>query len=541
MKNFAKTILAITIFFNAFSLFSYTGEVVKTIPAPSKYCTGLTIMNNQLWVADRKEDKLYCLDMASGAVIRKIESPGYWPMGLAWDGKYLWNADIQGRGAISENLDGMIHKLDPENGTILATLRSPSSSPRGIAWDGKYLWCVDNRKDMVIQFSTHDGTTIHSFPSPSSDPQGICFDGKYLWISDRVKDEIYMVDPATGHVLIIADAPGPYIRDLCFDGKHIWAVDYQTDRIYQVKIRDKDLFHKTAPRTQRVILTHQVKNFGPGTLKTLDTHIAIPRNRPNQEIMGIQFSKSFSKKENDQWGQTTARFSFKNLESGRTALSEMTVTFKSWDVRYFIYPEKVGHLADIPENIRKRYLGDNEKYQITHPLVRETIARVLGNEKNPYWIVRKLHQFLIGHLYYKMDGAWDTAPTVLRNGHGSCSEYSFVFISLCRAAGIPTRYVGSTWIRNDEANMDNVFHRWIEVYLPGYGWVPTDPTHGDRKSPRDQAYPIGLCRNAALVTTQSGGGSTSMGWTYNFNETYVTDPKTNLNIENFADWEPVNE
>ena len=120
-----------------------------------------------------------------------------------------------------------------------------------------------------------------------------------------------------------------------------------------------------------------------------------------------------------------------------------------------------------------------------------------------------------------------------------CSEYSFVFISLCKAAGIPCRYVGSTWNRNDEAYMDEVFHRWIEVYLPGYGWVPTDPTHGDRKSPRDQAFPIGLVRNSALINTQSGGGSHTMGWTYNSNEFYQTEPKTNINIEYFGDWEPV--
>jgi len=519
---------------------SYTGETVKRIKIPTNHPTGLTFDGQNLWLADRKTDKLYCIDPDSGKVLRTIESPGYWPTGLAWDGKTLWNADIKGRSDIYENFDGMIHNVDPKTGKILRTLRAPSPSPQGLAWDGKYLWCTDNRTDKIIQFSTEDGTTIHSFPSPASNPGGLTYDGKYLWVTDVKTDEIFMVDPSTGYVIIIADAPGKYTRGLTFDGKHLWAADFHTDQIYKMKVRDGVKYVRKDEQIQKVTYGHQVKNFGPGRVTSLDVHIALPEDRVNQEIIGnVKFSKKPTKIITDRWGQKTALFRYKNLEAGKTAYSELITTFKSWNVRYFLYPEKIGSLADIPEDIKKRYLGDNEKYQIDHSLIKDTVKKVVGDETNPYWIVRKLHQYLIGHLYYKMDGAWDTAPTVLRNGHGSCSEYSFVFISLCKAAGIPCRYVGATWTRTDGAYMDEVFHRWIEIYLPNYGWVPTDPTHGDRTSPRDQAFPIGLCRNKALITTQSGGGSKTMGWTYNSHEMYQTDPKTNINIEHFGDWEPV--
>ena len=348
-----------------------------------------------------------------------------------------------------------------------------------------------------------------------------------------------MVDPNDGTVLIIADAPGRHIKDLAYDGKNLWCVDFQEDKIYQMKIRDGVKYSRKDPREQIVIYSHQTKVFGPGKLIDMKVHLALPKNRANQEIIGdFKYSIQPEKIVTDQWGQRTALIHYENVEPGTRLDAEYTVRFKSWMVRYYLYPEDIGTLEDIPQKIKDLYLQNNEKYQIDHPIIQETLKNVVVNEKNPYLILRKIHNYLISHLKYIMDGYWDMAPTVIRNAHGSCSEYTFTFIALCRAAGLPARYVGATWKRKDDSSFDNVFHRWAEVYLPGFGWIPTDPTHGDRKTPRDQAFPIGLVRNAALITTESGGGSETLDWNYNSHEFYQTEPKTNINVEYFADWEP---
>ncbi|RLD61814.1 MAG: transglutaminase [Bacteroidetes bacterium] len=540
MKKILSTIFALTVF--TFICFAYSGEIVKSFNTPENYPTGLCFDGENLWLADRGTDKIYCLNAETGKIIKQIESPAYWPMGLAWDGKYLWNADYRGRTDKSEDLDGMIFQIDPNDGTILKTLQAPSKSPKGICWDGKYLWCVDDRSDKVIQFNKDDGTTIKSFKSPAKDPKGITFDGKYLWISDRETDEIYMVDPKTGYVIVILDAPGNYVHGLAVKDKKLWAVDYEDNKIYQLKIKDSEKFVRKDKELHKMTYNHNVTCYGPGKIKTLDVNIALPEDRDNQTILSKpEYNIKPTKIITDKWGQKTALFQFKDIKPGKKTEIQVTTTFESYNVRYFIYPENVGSLNNIPKNITDKYLADDEKYQINSKVIKETIKTVVGDEKNPYWILRKIHQYLIGHLHYVMDGYWDTAPTVITNGHGSCSEYSFTFIALCRAAGLPARYVGSTWDRKELAYMDDVFHRWVEVYLPNYGWIPTDPTHGDRTLPRDQAYPIGLVRNSALITTQSGGGSSTMGWTYNSNETYTTEPKTNVNVTNYADWDKIDE
>lgn len=533
-------ILFFIYFLNLSFTFAYTGEIVNSISTPGKFPTGLCYDGKNFWVADRETDKLYYINPEDGKVIRTIESPAYWPMGLAWDGKYLWNADFRGLTDNSEEYNGLIFKIDPTDGTILKTLQSPTKCPIGLAWDGKYLWCVDDKADKVIQFSPIDGTTIKSFKSPASDPTGICFDGTYLWISDRITDEIYMVDPNSGIVIIIADAPGKYVHGLAVDNNKLWAIDYEDAKIYQLKIRDDEKMLRKNEQYHKVIFRHSVKCFGPGKIKTLDVNIALAEKRDNQDILeDIKFNIPPTDIITDKWGQKTALFSFSNVKAGENKDISVETIFRTYEVRYFIYPEFVGSLENIPADIKDKYLEDDEKYQINNDIIQRALREAIGDEKNPYWMMRKIHQYVIGHLHYLMDGMWDTAPTVLTNTHGSCSEYSFVFISLCKAAGLPTRYVGSTWIKKDLKSTDEVYHRWVEVYLPNYGWIPTDPTHGDRESPRDQAFPIGYVSNAALITTQSSGGSETLEWTYNSNINYTTEPKTNLNITHYADWEPV--
>lgn len=543
MKFFCKTQWALTLVISLFlpiQLAAWTGEVIREMEVPGRVPTGLTFDGDQLWIADRDAQLIYRIDRRNGKVLKTIESPGYWPMGLAWDGSSLWNADVKGGIALTENYQGKIYQLNPENGHVLHAVSAPCNAPRGLCWDGTYLWCVDDMSDQLIQFSAQDGTTIKTFAAPSGNSQGLSFDGSYLWVSDRVNDELYMVDPNTGWVLLITQAPGAHTRGLAFDGIHLWANDYHYKKVYQLKIRDGELLHKYNARTGQMIYTHQVQNYGPGKLLSADIHIAVPKNRVNQELLGaITCQPLPTDRVVDHWGQQTLHYQYSNLLAGEKRQARMIVRSKNWDVRYFIYPEQVGTLDLIPDSISAIYLADNEKYQIKHPVIQNAVKAATGSATNPYWKTRRIYNYLIDHMYYEMVGGWNTAPTVLSRGNGSCSEYAFVFIAMCRAAGIPARYVGSVVVIGDETSMDDVHHRWVEVYLPNYGWIPVDPSGGDSSNPRTQAQSIGFIANRYLITTQSGGGSETMGWTYNSKDSYTSEPKTHVVFDHFGEWEPL--
>jgi len=66
------------------------------------------------------------------------------------------------------------------------------------------------------------------------------------------------------------------------------------------------------------------------------------------------------------------------------------------------------------------------------------------------------------------------ALQALMTRQGDCSEYSALFVALCRAKGIPARRC-TGFLVNESLQPSKIFHAWLEAYLDGYGWVPFDP------------------------------------------------------------------
>jgi len=532
-KNIIVLLTLAWLVFSWVEVFAYTGEVDTSFATPAPCPTGLVFCGKNLWVADRKTDSLYAIKPEDGTISKAISAPGYQPVGLAWDGKYLWCLD---------NEENLIFKIDPQTGIALKTIPSPSTSPKALAWDGKFLWVADNLAREINKISTEDGTTITTIPAPSSDVQGLAFDGKYLWVSDRTSNRIYMVTPEKGEVILFFDAPGPYARGLAWDGKNLWNVDYQTDKLYKIKIGDKEKLSCTGEKMESLEYTNQVRNYGPGTLEELDIYLAIPQDLDNQKIIGkIEFMPEPSDILTDRWGQKVAHYHYQGVKATEFITVGMKIKAKLNSTKYFIFPEKVGSLRDIPKEIREKYLVDDTKYSISDPFIQKSAAEAIGDEKNPYWMTRKIYEYIMDKMRYELSGGWNIAPTVLKRGTGSCSEYSFVFISLCRAVGLPARYQGSVAIRGDDASTDDVFHRWCEVYLPKYGWIPVDPSGGDQPSPEAQAAYFGNLANRYLITTVGGGGSEYLEWNYNSNETWTSSGKCKVFAEHIGEWSPLSE
>jgi len=89
------------------------------------------------------------------------------------------------------------------------------------------------------------------------------------------------------------------------------------------------------------------------------------------------------------------------------------------------------------------------------------------------------------HQHFKYESKSTTVHTHMRDvieaRRGVCQDFAHVMIGLCRSLKIPALYV-SGYLATEIASAT---HAWVEVLIPGTGWVGLDPTHN---RPVDDTY-----------------------------------------------------
>ncbi|MGD9126412.1 MAG: transglutaminase domain-containing protein [Planctomycetia bacterium] len=517
------------------SAWAVSGDVVKEFPTPGKHPTGLTYdaKTKTLWLADRMTDKLYQINPETGKVIKTLDAPDFQIEGLAMANGKLWAMDVE---------NSCAYLINPKTGVTERKIEIYCAEPTGLAFDGKYLWTASRKRERLYKINPADGTTERTYPIPAEEAQGLAFDGKYLWVSDRKRDEIYMLSPWDCRVIMTIKSPGPFPRGLAYDGKYIWNVDYQTDKLYKIVRFDKETRKIYDPKRRTLTCMHELHNAGPKPISA-DVYLAIPQNRQEQKLLGeVKIEPKPVEIMTNKLGQQVARCHFDNVKAGEKAIAKMTVDNELSRIMFYINPERTGTLADVPKDIKEKYLVDGAKFDINDSYIKSLTKKVVGNEKNCYWIARRIYNYVLDKVEYERVAGWNSASHVLRSGKGSCSEFSFSLIAMCRAAGLPARFVGSVVVRYDDASTDyGVFHRWAEVYLPNYGWVTFDPSSRIANSPipANQAMAVGYRDHRYLITTYGATDTKGLEWNYTTNAAWKAKGPARVIEERVGEWEPL--
>ena len=508
------------------------GDVLAELPAPCSFPADITVHQAALWIADWEEGSLYEVDLDTAKIHRTLQAPCFHPEGLASDGDDLYVSDYNTK---------RIYVFDSQSGRTVRSFQAPEESPVGLAYGNGSLWLLDDGVDMIYEMVPEDGTILNYYKAPHNNCCGLCHDGTYLWVTDRILDELYAVRPSDGTVVFLVKTEAKYPRGLAYADGVLWLADFQDKEIQRLRVDADEPYRVTNEVLRDLRYRHTLRNDGDGIIAEAAIHIAVPyRKLENQEIVGeITWTPGPDDLVQDRWGQEIAVFRYRDIAPHRSVTAGYQVRVRLGELHYAFYPEMVGGLDEIPRNLRETNLVSTSRLQVDHEKVRSTTAEIVGDERNPYWIARRIFDWVNEKLEYERVGGWDVPTTLIKRGTGSCSEYALLYIALCRSAGLPARYEGSIVVRGDDASMDDVYHRWCEVYMPGVGWMPVDPSGGDNEWPADQARYFGGLANRFLITTHGGGDSDYLSWDYNAHATYTYEGRGTVQEEGYGVWSVV--
>ena len=86
-----------------------------------------------------------------------------------------------------------------------------------------------------------------------------------------------------------------------------------------------------------------------------------------------------------------------------------------------------------------------------------------------------------GFTYAARDAEGVQAPVdTLRSRSGSCRDFALLMMEAARSLGLAARFVsGYVYLpgADGQNNVGGATHAWVQIYLPGSGWIEFDPTN----------------------------------------------------------------
>ena len=136
--------------------------------------------------------------------------------------------------------------------------------------------------------------------------------------------------------------------------------------------------------------------------------------------------------------------------------------------------------AEAREILTEPLPADDDLEALSRMLLRGATTQLEAVERVVAWVSQRIRYDLPGLLP-------ESAASCHRARRGSCVGRSLLAADLLRRGGVPVRQVTGILTAREASELtgnsqelfndgiSGVRHRWIEVFVPGLGWIPSDP------------------------------------------------------------------
>jgi len=135
---------------------------------------------------------------------------------------------------------------------------------------------------------------------------------------------------------------------------------------------------------------------------------------------------------------------------------------------------------DEDSDIYIKYTMEQPPHIIFTRYIKNLAREIVGDIQNPYLKAKRIYEWITRNMTYTYVAEYSTYESICeyvsRNLRGDCGFHAILFITLCRAEGIPARWQ-SGWYANPAAEGPSP-HDWAQFYVEPYGWLYVDASFG---------------------------------------------------------------
>jgi len=359
-------------------------------------------------------------------------------------------------------------KMDPK--TILTFLITDCSFPRSIAY---------NMNHVRSAIDTLENTKVTNYSEYLYQALNELIDGF---------DEITIDKLNTEEMLSFLNG----FQNQCNEIGHIFSMTYYLIEPASAQVKIQSVENESIQPKERVSsMKYKIEHtniFDYDTLvdQSMNSIRLKPRTDECQRLLSYRAEitpVSLTKEHTDLWGNSVESFfianQHKHLEVKTTSIVSVQKSPFIHRIDYSPEMRAIFHSS----LFRDHYLSflSNTSYTFLTAKQMEKVDAEIGEMANPVQYAIQVMGYVHSHFTY--DSSSTNVSTKAMESFdlkkGVCQDISHVMLGILRARSIPARYVsGYLYVGENSALIgDAASHAWVEVMVPGIGWVGLDPTN----------------------------------------------------------------
>jgi transglutaminase-like putative cysteine protease len=213
---------------------------------------------------------------------------------------------------------------------------------------------------------------------------------------------------------------------------------------------------------KKFVKTYTVKHvYKNPTEKEVEVWFSLPEESDSQQ--NITFLTLPTSDEQDEHPFLNTIFYYKVKPN-----QELTIAYQFDGYAVSLVEGQLNDSIYLTKDETEYYVRSTPLTPVNEELLKEAEGIIQG-EENIIEIGRKLYHHILNTYRYSLDFKERGTNSFRQSKKGDCGEFSFLFVSYCRALGIPSRVMMGAW-----ATGNTQPHAWCEFFQDGVGWIPLD-------------------------------------------------------------------